>query len=413
METYRKQLQSTTEQEQILAIISIYDADGVIDDYVIYYVEALQLAVTRIILVINGDLSKEGEIKLRKITDEIYFRSNSGFDFGAYKDVMENYLHPGELNFYQEVVLCNDTCYGPFVPFKDIFARMREHDAEFWSMNYIEDPLLPHFQSYFMVFRGTVIGLLREFLAAEVDSSTVNPIQACGYEHGLSEIILSSGVRTDYYTSRVSCYHNLDIFGAPDYAIERLGLPLLKRRAFSDELAVKDNCRRALQIIAKRGMYPSAYILENVHRIYRRDFSDFLQKQYITELSFFEKNCVSRQEVITFCRKHRKIYFYGNGYMSVLLLARFRRYMNEFGGYIVSDEYYEETSNEKAQIYRLSQIEQGVPIMVAMTGKMAIQILDRLRDRENILFLSIDPQKVCLEGESNEESNYLRNGKLL
>lgn len=373
-----------------LAIVSVYDRDGIIDDYLIYYLSSLKVVTNRLIIAINGKLSETGREKLMSVVDEIYHRPNTGFDFGAYKDVLENYFRPDELDNYQELILCNDTCYGPFVPFEDIFARMRESDPEFWSINYIDDPLLPHFQSYFMVFRGEAIALLSDFLNKEVDSGIVNPIQACGYEHGLSEAILSNGIKTDYYTSRTNGYHHLDIFGAPDYAMELLGLPLLKRRAFSDELSMKDNCRRALHIVAEQGTYPVSYILENVGRLYHKDLSDALQKQYETEVSYFEKNYVSRQEVISFCRSYKKIYLYGNGYMSILFMARFRRYMDEFGGYVVSDEYYGKNRDEREQIYRLSQIEREASLIVAMTGKVAIQIMDRVKDRKNVLFLSLD-----------------------
>lgn len=392
METYCEWQRCMTGRESSLAIISVYDADGIVDSSVTFYVKSLMDIAGRVIVAVNGELTEEGREKLRSVSDEIYLRPNTGFDFGAYKDVLRNYLQPGELGQYQELILCNDTCYGPFITFEDIFARMRGSDPEFWSMNYIEDSLLPHFQSYFMVFRGRAIGLLSDFLDKEVDSGITDPLQACGYEHGLSEVILSSGIKTDYYTSKAKGHHDLDIFGAPDYAMELLGLPLLKRRAFSPELAKKDNCRRAIRMIAEQGTYPLSYIMENVGRIYHEDFSDVLQDSYVTEMSLFEKNYVSRQEVISFCRRHKKIYLYGNGYMSILFMARFQRYMKEFGGYVVSDEYYEEKPDQKEQIYRLSQIGQEAPLIVAMTGKVAIQIVDRVRDRKNILFLSIDPE---------------------
>lgn len=375
-----------------LAVVSVYDREGMIDDYLFFYLSSLRVVTERLIVAVNGKLTGMGREKLAALADEIYDRSNTGFDFGAYKDVLEKYLKPGELEQYQELVLCNDTCYGPFVPFVEIFARMEGKDTEFWSMNYIENPLLPHFQSYFMAASGRGILLVRDFLLQEVDSGTRNPIQACGYEHGLSERILSSGIKTDYYTSCVKGYHNLDIFGAPDYAMELLGFPLLKKRAFSDELSVKDNCRRALCMIAEQGTYPVSYILDNVNRIYHRDFSEALQKQYITELSCFERNYATREEAISFCGKHKKVYVYGNGYMAVLFMARFRRYMNGFGGYVVSDEYYKETAEQKEPIYKLSQIEMDAPLIVAMTEKVAVQIMNRVRDRDNVLFLSVDPE---------------------
>lgn len=376
-----------------MAIVSVYDRDGIIDDYLIFYLASLREVADRLIVAVNGKLTEEGREKLLSVVDAIYRRPNTGFDFGAYRDVLENYLRPRELEQYQELILCNDTCYGPFLPFAEIFARMEGKNAEFWSINYIEDPLLPHFQSYFMAASGRGIRLVRDFLLQEVDSGIVDPILACGYEHGLSETILSSGIKTDYYTSCVKEYHDLDIFGAPDYAMELLGFPLLKRRAFSDELSVKDNCRRALGMIAEQGIYPVSYILDNVNRIYHRDFSEAMQKQYIAQISYFERNYAAREEVIAFCRNHKKIHVYGNGYMAVLFMARFQRYMNEFGGYVVSDEYYEETENRDKQIYKLSQIGVEAPLIVAMTEKVALHVMDRVRDRENVLFLSVNDKK--------------------
>lgn len=377
-----------------LAVVSVYDREGMIDDYLIFYLSSLRAVAERLIAVVNGKLTRTGRERLEALADEIYYRSNTGFDFGAYKDVLENYLNPGELVQYQKLILCNDTCYGPFFSFTEIFARMEGKNTEFWSINYIEDPLLPHFQSYFMVASGRGICLVEDFLLREVDGGIVDPIQACGYEHGLSEVILSSGIRTDYYTSCVKGNHDLDIFGAPDYAMELLGFPLLKRRAFSDDLAVKDNCRRALCMIAEQGIYPVAYILDNVNRIYHTDFSEALQKQYITKVSYFERNYAAREEVITFCKKHKKVYVYGNGYMAVLFMARFRRYMNEFGGYVVSDEYYGETESEDKQIYKLSQINLDAPLILAMTEKVAVQVINSLWERVNILFLSVDLTKI-------------------
>ena len=378
--------------KKTLAIVSVYDKDGIIEDYLIFYLSSLRAVTNRLIVTVNGKLTGEGREKVLSIADEIYHRSNTGFDFGAYKDVLENYLKPGELKQYQRLILCNDTCYGPFVPFTEIFARMEGKDTEFWSINYIEDPLLPHFQSYFMVASESGMRLVEDFLLQEVDSSIVNPIQACGYEHGLSETILLSGIKTDYYTSCVKEYHDLDIFEAPDYAMELLGLPLLKKRAFSDALSVKDNCRRALCMIAERGNYPMDYILKNVYRVYHRDFYDVLCRQYLTEKSFFEKNCATRREVISFCREHKKIYLYGNGYMSVLFMARFKRYMNEFCGYVVSDNYYVEARDEGGQAYKLSEIDREAPLIVAMTGKVAVQVISKVRDRKNVLFLSVEPE---------------------
>ena len=59
---------------------------------------------------------------------------------------------------------------------------------------------------------------------------------------------------------------------------------------------------------------------------------------------------------------------------------------------MISDEYYGETESQDKQIYKLSEIDGEVPLIVAMTGKVAVQVISKLRDRKNVLFLSVEPE---------------------
>ena len=147
--TDRRQIKEEKVNKKTLAIVSVYDSDGIIEDYLIFYLSSLRAVTNRLIVAVNGKLTGEGREKILSIADEIYRHPNTGFDFGAYKDVLENYLKPGDLDQYQELILCNDTCYGPFVPFTQIFTQMEEKDAEFWSINYIEDPAPSSFSILF------------------------------------------------------------------------------------------------------------------------------------------------------------------------------------------------------------------------------------------------------------------------
>lgn len=380
--------------KKVLTIVSVYDIDGIVDNYLIYYLSSLKSVSSRIIIVVNGILTDKGKKRLNSITNEIYIRKNQGFDFGAYRDVIQNYLQKDELDKYQELILCNDTCFGPFVPFKNIFLQMEREDLKFWSINYIDDLLLPHFQSYFMVFRKEAIRLVLNFLEKEVDDKVTYMPYAHGYEHALSELILKSDISTDFYTSKMESSYDIDIFGAPDYAIKYLEFPFLKRKVFSESLYHRENCLEALRLIKENFKYPLPYILENVNRIYHKDFGNKIEGPYSTNIYTFQKNYTSREEVIAFCEKYEKIYLYGNGYLSVLFMARFRRYMKEFGGYIVSDEYYKENLYKKEQIYPLSYIEENVPIIVTLMKDSSLEVVDKVRRRKNILFLSIKQEDI-------------------
>lgn len=373
-------------ERKALAIMAVYDPDGIVDDYIVYYLSALKKVADRIIVVANGNLTGEGKGRLEGIADKIWIRENRGFDFGAYKEAIGSC--PEEVSGYQELILCNDTCFGPLVPFEDIFMKMDSGDLDFWSMNYIDDRLLPHFQSYFMVFQKEAITLLADFLDREVDEEAGKVAQAHGYEHALSEVMLASGLKLGYYTSGAHCRHDIDIYGAPDHAIKDLGLPMLKKKAFSEEYDNRENVGEALRLIAEEGSYPVRHILEYAKRAYGKECQWNPGSSVTTALSVFPGNYTRREEVIQFCRKHKKIYVYGNGYMSVLFLERFGRYMDEFGGYIISDEYYTGTARNDEKVHPLSAMAEDMPIIVALMEESTRQVADKLCGRQNVLFLS-------------------------
>lgn len=72
-----------------------------------------------------------------------------------------------------------------------------------------------------------------------------------------------------------------------------------------------------------------------------------------------------------------------------MFIARFRRYIEKFGGYIVSDEYYEKDLYKKEKVYPISNIDKNTPIIVTLMKKSAMQIIGKIKDRKNVLFLSI------------------------
>lgn len=147
-----------------IAIILCYDKDGIIDDYVLYLLHDLNENLTDLVVTVNGKLSPSGRERLQTVTDKIYIRENKGADAGAWKDTMLHFLGWSKLYEYDEIVLLNDSFYGPFYPFREVFAEMETRPVDFWGLlahgetnvAFPDCPypnLLAHIQSYFMVFR--------------------------------------------------------------------------------------------------------------------------------------------------------------------------------------------------------------------------------------------------------------------
>ena len=63
--------------EQTLAIMSVYDPDGIVDDYIVYYLNSLKEVADRIIIVVNGMITDTGKAKLKRMTKDVFVRQNT------------------------------------------------------------------------------------------------------------------------------------------------------------------------------------------------------------------------------------------------------------------------------------------------------------------------------------------------
>ena len=73
------------------AIFLFYDRDGIVDDYVINLLECLKNCVDDILVVCNGRIPEESQMKFRTVTQDILIRAKSGFDIGGYREGLFHY----------------------------------------------------------------------------------------------------------------------------------------------------------------------------------------------------------------------------------------------------------------------------------------------------------------------------------
>ena len=118
-----------------LGIFVFYDKDGIVDDYVIYLISELKKCMTDLVVVVNGSIGMAGKVQLEKLADRLYVRENKGYDAMAYKLALTDYLGWDKIVQYDEVLLTNDTYYGPFYPFQDLFDTMAHRNADFWGIS--------------------------------------------------------------------------------------------------------------------------------------------------------------------------------------------------------------------------------------------------------------------------------------
>lgn len=260
-----------------LLIYVVYDRRGEVEDYVPYALTDLRRFCDRILVISNGALTEAGRATLEGVADEVLERENSGFDIWGYKHGIDHVADG--IGEFDEVILANDTWFGPVRPFDPVFERMDGQELHFWGMTdhlRVEpnpftgrDYLAYHLQSYWLVARKEL------FSSTEWIDYWANLPVMNGYEDA---VVKHEAVFTEKFTSHgfvgeVAFPTITDKIEnhAVLYAEQLLdaGCPTLKRRPFFqwppylDRLAVVG--RWTLEAAARYG-YPMPMLMQDLAR---------------------------------------------------------------------------------------------------------------------------------------------------
>lgn len=138
-----------------VAIFASYSKDGIIPEYVLYYLQGLKMVAEEIVFVADSDVQPGEEDKLKGLVRYSKCGRHGCYDFGSYRIGFEWAEKNGVLNDADELILCNDSCYGPAYPFEKVFAEMNKKECDFWGMVESHE-MKTHLQSYFLVFKKAV-----------------------------------------------------------------------------------------------------------------------------------------------------------------------------------------------------------------------------------------------------------------
>jgi rhamnosyltransferase len=140
-------------------------------------------------------LNETEKTGLTKYCDSIITRENQGYDFISWQVGLNN----ESLGGFDEILLCNDSVYGPLFPLEEAFDFMSTKDYDFWGMTESRQ-ISYHLQSYFLVLRKPIIlsSVFQTFWKnITIQESKTALIRA--YEVGLSGALLRAGFSSGAY----------------------------------------------------------------------------------------------------------------------------------------------------------------------------------------------------------------------
>ena len=135
-----------------VGIFAHYDARRRIAPHVLHALQALAGVTDRLIFVSACALPPSEVKRAGRIADRVILGRNQGLDFGSWKAG----LAAVDLGSVDELVLCNDSCFGPVGSFERVFDAMQADDCGFWGITASRE-IGFHVQSYFLVFRKAVL----------------------------------------------------------------------------------------------------------------------------------------------------------------------------------------------------------------------------------------------------------------
>lgn len=269
-----------------LLIYCIYDKDGIVDDYILYFLNSMRSICEEICVVVNGNLSEQSKIKLEKFVQKVIVRENIGFDSSAYKTALETYGFD-KIKTYDELILANDTVYGPIYDIGEVFSEQSANEKiDFWgitrhpklSKTFANQQTYPHIQSYFLVFKNTILS------SKEFENFWGNLKVARNYDEaiGFFELKLTNFFEQKGFKSNclidMKDYikdENSYLFYSNDF-LKTNKLLFIKKRIFNTKNGIlKSHIKKGIMILIeyldKETSYDTKLIYKNIRRCFFKE----------------------------------------------------------------------------------------------------------------------------------------------
>ena len=117
-----------------LLIYLTYDKQNIIDDYIGYFLRSIRPIAATIAVVCNMPKIEKGRHHLSDYADSIFYRENQGLDAGGFKDALCRFIGWDKIRQFDELILANDSFYGPFDDISKIFNEMESRNLDFWGL---------------------------------------------------------------------------------------------------------------------------------------------------------------------------------------------------------------------------------------------------------------------------------------
>lgn len=212
-----------------ITLFAGYDANGVIHDYVVYLIRALS-RVSDVYYFCDQEPNPSELAKLEGLVHYCGGARHGRYDFGSWSMLIDQ-LGWDCISSYDEMIIANDSIYGPMFDIAHTFDAMERSDCDFWGIT-ASNQISYHIQSYFIGFKRSILlsGHFRDFWSkVGYFEDHLNFVKK--HEIKLSSLLIDAGFKPQTLPIPHS-FHNPSCF--PTELMSKFSAPFVKVKCFKE-----------------------------------------------------------------------------------------------------------------------------------------------------------------------------------
>lgn len=285
-----------------IAIFASFSKDNRIHDYVTYYLRELKKVCENIIFVADCDIEAEEQEKIKDYVVCSICKKHGEYDFGSYRKGFEWAEQHNLLDDKDELIFCNDSCYGPVLPFEHVFETMEHKKCDYWGLTESHE-FQTHLQSFFLVFKKNVYvsEVFRDYVNAVEKQSDVWDV-ILNYEVTILEKLSRGNFKYAAYisTEALAKESGKKIGNPVIYPIStiNLGMPLVKRKVFLQgyDESLQESLPSLVSLLENKNKELHDIIINDLANLYSG--IDEVPQNVFTETAFFVEKHLGGQMAV-------------------------------------------------------------------------------------------------------------------
>lgn len=110
-----------------ICLFAGYDSKNIIHDYVVYYLKELS-KVADVYYMADNEISEHEKAKIAPYVKGAYGFNHKKYDFGSWQELIK-IIGWDKISAYDELILANDSVFGPLYPIKELFDKIEKDTA--------------------------------------------------------------------------------------------------------------------------------------------------------------------------------------------------------------------------------------------------------------------------------------------